>query len=66
MSSEEVGRKLIETFLDSVNSLNKAVTEMSIKFDHFSATQERLIAKLDETLLELRELKTAFYSAIRK
>jgi len=66
MSSEEVGRKLIETFLNSVNSLNKAVTEMSIKFDHFSATQERLIAKLDETLLELRELKTAFYSAIRK
>lgn len=66
MSSDEVTRKLIEQFLESVNSLNRTVTEMSVRFEHFSSTQERLIAKLDETLLELRELKTALYGAIRK
>lgn len=64
--SEEVTRKLVELFIDSVNRLNQTVTEMSVKFDHFTGTQERLIAKLDETLLELRELKTALYSALRK
>jgi len=65
-SSEEVLKKILETFVTKAESISTALVELRATLTALNNSQTQVIEKLDEVRLEIRELATRIEMALRR
>lgn len=64
--SEEVIKKILETFVERVNALNDALTRLETRFESLQATDQQTLSKLDAIHLELRSLNSTLQALLSR
>jgi len=66
VSSEEVLKKILETFVTKAEAISTALVELKATLTTLNSSQAQVIEKLDELRLEIRELATRIEMALRR